>query len=148
MPDEIVARYRALQTPDIQLVETDDVLPLLRAADVMVCDTSSILFEFMLLDKPVVTFRHRQPGAAMRDIDQVGQLGAAIETALQRPPAQMAAAREWVRQMHPYRDGRSSERVLAAVDLARRRAPSLRRKPLNLWRRLQARQRLGYWQPW
>ena len=60
----------------------------------------------------------------------------------------MAAAREFVEQMHPYRDGRSSERVLAAVDLARQRAPSLARKPLNPWRRLQARRRLGYWRPW
>jgi hypothetical protein len=47
--------------------------------------------------------------------------------------------------IHPYRDGRSSERVLEAthefVDRIRGR---LQRKPLNLWRRIQLRRRLRY----
>ena len=58
----------------------------------------------------------------------------------------MQAIREYADRIHPYRDGRSSERVLQATQdaIAQGRA-GLKRKPLNVWRRLQARQRLGYW---
>ena len=60
----------------------------------------------------------------------------------------MAAVREFADQLHPYRDGRSSERVLDAIDAfvaagGRNRKP----KPLNLWRKLKLRRRIGYWGP-
>jgi hypothetical protein len=58
----------------------------------------------------------------------------------------MRAIREYADRIHPYRDGKSSERVLdathEAIELGR---ADLTRKPLNLWRRWQARRRLGYW---
>ena len=49
----------------------------------------------------------------------------------------------------PYRDGRSSERVIAATEaLLRGELGPLRRKPLSsLWRALQIRRELGYWRP-
>jgi len=58
----------------------------------------------------------------------------------------MRAIRAYADTIHPWRDGRSSERVLAAVDafLARDYA-QLRPKPRNLWRRLKMRWRFGYW---
>jgi len=58
----------------------------------------------------------------------------------------MQAIDRYVEQIHPRRDGRSSERVLDAVEqsIARGR-DGLVSPPLNLWRRLQARARLGFW---
>ena len=145
MARETVEAYRAMQGPNLDFCETDDVLPLLRGADAMVCDTSSILFEFMLLDKPVVTFRHRQPGPQMLDIAEVEALEPAVEQALQRPPGLLDAASAFCDRMHPYRDGRSSERVLEAVESMLAEPPPLKSKPLNLWRRLSMRRELGYW---
>ncbi len=146
MPRAVVERYRSLEGPHLRLAETDDVLPLLRQADVMLSDTSSIASEFLLLHKPVVTFRNRQPGSHLLDVVRQAQVTPAIEAALARPPELLEAIRAYAAAIHPYRDGRSSERVLAAADESVERGRrGLRRRPLNLWRKLRARQELRYY---
>ena len=115
------------------------------AADVMVSDTSSALHEFLLQHKPVVTLRNARPGPYLIDIQDPGKLEQAIEQALGRPERLMQEIAAFAESIHPYRDGRSSERVLQATHefIARGRA-GLKPKPLNLWRRIQLRRRLGY----
>jgi hypothetical protein len=136
---ELVARYRALEGPFARFHESDRLLDMLRAADVLVCDTSSVIDEFAVQLKPVVTLRNRRPKPFMLDVAEPSQVDAAIDTALSHPPALMQALTAHAAAIHPYRDGRSSERVLAATArlLAGGYAP-LARKPLNLWRRWQA----------
>lgn len=135
--------YRALPDEDLLYLETDDVIPLLRAADVMVSDTSSIASEFSLLQRPVVTFRRRVPEPHMYDVTETEELEAAIEAAIEAPPELMQKIRAYSDQVHPYRDGRSSERVLDAVDaVLSGKRPRRKKKPLNLWRNLQLRREL------
>ncbi|MBN2354929.1 CDP-glycerol glycerophosphotransferase family protein [candidate division KSB1 bacterium] len=146
MDEEIVRQYRSIQGDHLQFIETDDVIPLLRQADVMVSDTSSILSEFLLLHKPVVTFRNRKPGPYLIDIHRPKELSSAIESALSRPPALMDEIRTYADLIHPYRDGRSSERVLDAVEaFIENDLPHMPRKPLNLFRRLKLRKRMRYY---
>ena len=61
MDKRIVDKYKSIQSENLQFVETDNVIPLLKAADVMLCDTSSVLIMFLLQGKPVVTFRNQSP---------------------------------------------------------------------------------------
>jgi hypothetical protein len=135
----LIARYRALEGPFARFLESDHLLDMLRAADVLVCDTSSVIDEFAVQLKPVVTLRNRRPKPFMLDVAEPAQVDAAIATALSRPPAIAQALAAHAAAIHPWRDGRSSERVLAATErlLAGGYGP-LARKPLNLWRRWQA----------
>ncbi|PLX99400.1 MAG: CDP-glycerol--glycerophosphate glycerophosphotransferase [Desulfuromonas sp.] len=145
MAPEVVASYKAIQGEYLDFPDTDDIVPLLRAADVMVCDTSSILSEFMLQQKPVVTFRNQAPGPHMIDIDDPEKLEASIEYALTQPPEIMEEIRKYTDLIHPYHDGRSSERVLDAADgLIERGLGHLKKKPLNLLRKYKVCKRLGY----
>ena len=115
-------------------------------AEVMLCDTSSIMYEFMFLDKPVVTVRTRNPGPWLIDVQDVDRVETALEQALTRPPELISAARALCRELHEFEDGKSSERVLDAVeDLCDTRLKTLKPKPLNLIRKLKLRARLGYW---
>jgi len=141
-----VARYRALEGEHLHFADPDNILDLFPQVDVMASDTSSALSEFLLTGKPVVTFRNQRPGPQLIDIADPAQFEPAIERALTRPPELMRAIRGYADAIHPYRDGRSSERVLAAVDdfIAQDYA-ALRPKPRNLWRRLKMRRRFGYW---
>lgn len=145
MSADVVRRYRALESPHLRFVETDDVVPLLQRADVLLGDTSSIVSEFLLLHRPAVTFRNRAPGAHLLDVTRPSDVGPAIERALERPEPLMRAIRSYADRIHPYRDGRSSARVLEAADeFVERGREGLAPKPRNLWRRLRARKRLGY----
>ena len=64
-------------------------------------------------------------------------------------PAEVPLSRfDYGDAIHPRRDGRSSERVLDAIDaFLARGGRNRRRKPLNLWRKLKLRRRIGYWGP-
>lgn len=143
----IVARYSALaeRYPNVRFANNDDNMALLRQADAMVCDSSSIIVEFMMLDKPVVTFRNTAPGPHLIDIDRAEKLEQAIETALSRPPALMEAIDLYCQTMDSHRDGRSAERVVEAVEwFLTNWKGKLPRKPLNLFRKYKMRKRLGY----
>lgn len=146
MDRSVVARYQTIQSDDFKLIETDDTIPLLQEADVIVSDTSSIISEFCLQQKPAVTFRNRRPGPHLVNITDPSELALAIEYALSVPQTLMAAIGKYAQHIHPYRDGRSSFRVLEATDrFIEQGYQNLTRKPLNLLRRLKIRRQLGYY---
>lgn len=146
-PEDVVMQYRNMSGPDFTFIESNqDVLPLQLIADVMLCDTSSILLEFMLLNKPVVTFRTKMPGPHVIDVLDVDKIEAAIASALTRPDALLSAMKTYANNLHAYNDGKSSERVLAATDeFISNDKGRLKPKPLNLWRKMQMRKRMNYY---
>ena len=109
----------------------------------MLCDSSSITVEYMLLDKPVVTYRNTHPGKHLLDVTDTALVGPAIERALSRPEDLMQNIREYTSQHEAHRDGKNSARVLDAVDdfIANYKG-RIRRKPLNLLRKIKLRWRL------
>ncbi|HNR23464.1 MAG TPA: hypothetical protein PKL49_10620 [Steroidobacteraceae bacterium] len=141
-----VAKYRALAGPNLRFADNDNILELFPDADVMVSDTSSALHEFLLTLRPVVTCRNLRPGPYLIDIRESGELEAAIERALSPPPSLLEAIRAHAQALHPERDGRSAERVLAAVDRLLAGAGARRAKPLNLLRKWRIRRRLAHWE--
>lgn len=145
MPSPTVDRYRALSCDKLEVVEGYDTLPLLMNADVMLCDTSSIISEFTLLQKPVVTYRTNSPQPYLINVTSKDEVGPAIEKAISRPADIMRAIEEHTRQTHPYADGRSSERILQAADaLAEKGLGHLKAKPRNIIRHLKMRKQLNY----
>ena len=76
---KIVEKYKSIQNDSLTFIETDNVIPLLQRADVMVSDTSSIITMFLLLEKPVVTFKNANPKAHNLDINDVERLESSIE---------------------------------------------------------------------
>ncbi|MGI2025185.1 UDP-N-acetylglucosamine 2-epimerase [Shewanella glacialipiscicola] len=146
MSSEIVNQYKGIISDNLTFVETDNVIPLLQAADVMLCDTSSILEIFLLLRKPVVTFRNRTNAAYLLNVETEEQVESTIEHALTYPPKLMTSIEAFCQQLHPYNDGKSSERVLAATNALIDNPDRERvRKPYNLIRMLKLRRKLGYW---
>jgi CDP-glycerol glycerophosphotransferase (TagB/SpsB family) len=141
----LTAAYRELCGPRVRWVGADELVPAMREADLLLSDTSSAIHEFLLQRRPVVTFRTRHPGPHLIDVQEPSGLPGAIAAALAPAPELMRAIDELAERIHPYRDGRSSARVLDALDeFEERHRGRLRRKPLNLWRRLRMRRQLGY----
>jgi len=147
MPEEIVAQYKAMESENFTFVDSNnDVLPLLQAADVMLCDTSSIALEYLLLDKPLVTYNTKAPGPHVINVTDTDEIESAISYALTRPENLLEEARAYVAKLHAYSDGLSSARVLKATDeFILNGASKLSAKPLNLWRKLQMRKKMAYY---
>jgi len=147
MDKGVVDRYRQLAGPNLTFFESsEDVLPLLKAADVMLCDTSSIAIEFQVLGKPLVTFRAKFPGPQQLDVRVPAEVQGALTHALQMPSDLMAATRIFTDRLHPWYDGLSSQRVLEAVDMFLLPGQvELKRKPLNILRKWKVRRKLRYY---
>lgn len=146
-PPALFERYRALAGDHARFVEPEALMAAQRAADVLVADTTSLVSEFVVQHKPVVTFRNRAPKPHMLDFDEPQRLPEMLERAFAPSPELRAAIVRYADDIHPYRDGRSSERVIAATDaFVAGELGRLRRRPLSSWwRALQIRRALGYW---
>ncbi|MBL4711310.1 MAG: CDP-glycerol glycerophosphotransferase family protein [Gammaproteobacteria bacterium] len=146
MDSIVVENYKRIQHENLTFIETDDVIPLLLKADVMLCDTSSILQEFLILNKPVVTFRNRLPDDCMINVTSPEDILPALERALSRPPELMKKIQHYTERLHPYHDGKSSERVLDAVDwFIEEGYKGLKKRSLDLVRKFKIRKALGYY---
>lgn len=148
-PPELFARYRALACEHARFVEPEQIVTAQRAADVLLSDTTSVVPEFSVQHKPVVTFRHRMPEPYMLDFQSPAALPTILDQAFAPTPELRAALVAHANSIHPWRDGRSSERVIAAFeDLLAGRLGSIASKPFaTRLRTLQIRRRLGYWGP-
>lgn len=146
MAFETVEKYRELSDENLRFVETDNVIPLLQAADTMLCDTSSILIMFLLLGKPVVAFRNQDPGPHLINVSEPEALREAIESSLAKDRSRDALIEAYGQRVDPFKDGRASQRILDGVETILKRGLEVRRsKPWNLIRELKMRRQLNYW---
>ena len=141
MASETTAKFRALENDNLSFFDTGSVLDLLHRADVIVSDNSSILQEFLLLKKPVVTYKNRDPQACMININHAEDLEEAVNQALTPGQDLLKAIAAYGPSMTPFLDGASSERVLDTVE-EMFQSGWKDTKPANLWRNFRMRQRL------
>ena len=140
----IIKQYRKIENSKLTISEGADIIPLLHQSDIMVTDTSSVISEFLLLDKPVITLNNRTPGPHLINITEPDKLNQALDRAVKRDDDLIRAASAFIDQMHPYRDGQSSDRILDATENFINNNMA-RKKPLNLWRKFQTRKNMKYY---
>ncbi|WP_298440869.1 CDP-glycerol glycerophosphotransferase family protein [uncultured Ferrimonas sp.] len=146
MDEETVLSYKKLEDESLMFVETNNLIPLIKIADVMLCDTSSAVQMFLLAKKPVVTFRTQFPMPYLLDIQDESDLNDAISEVLSKPTVLMNEIESYRQQLHPYCDGKSAERVVNATNKIIETGTShLGKKPLNIIRNLKMRRKLNYW---
>ncbi len=145
---ELIAKYSALadEFQNVKYFRSNDGLNTFRKVDAMLCDSSSIIVEVEMLEKPVVTFRNTMPGPHVIDVRECDEVLPSLENALARPQELLDAMNEYTAHHEVHRDGQNSARVLDAVDdFIANWQGRLKRKPLNLFRKLQLRKQLGYY---
>ncbi len=134
--DAWTEEYRQLADSHPNIIFEDDfgVTKYMLMADAMVSDTSSTIYEMLLLDKPVVTLDTVSQQPYWKDISDASQLIAAYDELF--TSYELKERRKWVIDNYdPYTDGNCSRRMLAgAADfICRHGVPEKRR--LNLWRK-------------
>ncbi|MBR6251841.1 MAG: CDP-glycerol glycerophosphotransferase family protein [Bacteroidales bacterium] len=103
-------------------------------SDVMISDTSSAVYEFLLLDRPVITLNTIAKDIYWENITDASQLTTAFNKAINDPES--IAKRRWIVENYdPYNDGRCCARMLEQAKdyIARHGVPEKRK--LNLWRK-------------
>ncbi len=115
-------------------------------SDVMLCDSSSIIIEYMLFNKPVVTHNNTSTGKHLINVTDVNDIEQALEKALTYPEELMEEIRLYTLRHESHRDGKNSARILDAVDdFIENHKGHLKRKPINLFRKLKTRWKMKYW---
>lgn len=136
MDPSIAQQYASLASTrsNVEIVTDRNIIKYMQMADVMISDTSSVVYEFILLNKPVITLCSHSENISWKDIAKASDLTQAyMETITSDPFA--ADRAKVVDAYHPYSDGKSSERMIKAVEsyIADFGVPQKRK--LNVYRR-------------
>ena len=146
MDPKLVDQYREIEGKNLKIIETDSIAPLLKSAELMVSDTSSVIGEFALLQKPTITLNNAMPDDYIINISNHTELESAINTVLTGTTAIYEEVAAYAKQLHPYYDGQSSRRVLQAVtNISEKNLNYLKPKPRNYFRHIKMRMKLNYW---
>lgn len=146
IPQERVQKFIDIQGKNLTYYDTTDLIPLFRESDVLFADSTSVVTEFLLQEKPVVTFRNSQPGKHLLNITQVEKIESAIEKALDPDVNLLEEIQEFNKNMHPYKDGKSSARLIdASIKFLHADKSHLKPKPLNIIRKLKVRKNLNFY---
>jgi len=150
MANQWLEQYKTLVKSDeennVQMIETSSINELLQTADIMVSDTSSVIGEFSLLNKATVSLNNKEPGDYLVNIQQAHQLEQAIELAFNPSPQLKMAIKAYAKDLHPYNDGQSAQRILTATkNILVNEKQAKKMKPLNLFRTFKERNKLNYW---
>ncbi|WP_298246458.1 CDP-glycerol glycerophosphotransferase family protein [uncultured Christiangramia sp.] len=144
IPAERVEKFKQIESMNLTYYDTTDLIPLFRESDILFADSTSVATEFLLQEKPVVTFRNSQPGEHLINILEVDEIENAIERAMKPEIYLIENIRKFNLRMHPYRDGKSSERLIkASIKFLHADKHYLKPKPLNFIRKLKVRNNLG-----
>ena len=141
---EWMEEYKTLaaEHENILWVEDHNITKYQLMADVMISDTSSTVYEFLLLNKPVITFKTAAKDIYWINIHNPEDLPDAYDKA--RHSEEYRAKRQWIIDNYdPYLDGKVGERMLnAARDYILRHGVPRKRK-LNLWRKYTSIKKFG-----
>ena len=115
-------------------------------SDVMLSDSSSIIIEYMLFNKPVVTYNNTSPGKHLINVTDVNDIEQALDKALTYPKELMDEVSSYALMHESHRDGQNSARTLDAVDdFIENHKGRIKDKPINLFRKLKSRWKMKFW---
>lgn len=136
MNSELVDEFKLNLQGNALFIDDYDITPYLYAADVMISDTSSVLYEFMLLDKPVITYKTQNRFDKGIDISSPEMLRDVLDWSLLNPGEHSENRNKHIAEINPYLDGKISERLIKKLIDNKKELENVK-KPLNLFRKFQ-----------
>jgi len=135
MDKEKISEYKNIANDNIIVLGNVEITPYLHVSDIMISDTSSVVYEFMVLNKPVITYKAMLNTDKCYNIEQPQELRKALDYCFTNSENVVKKQKEFLKEVNPTLNGKISETVfkmLDKFDLNR----SLK-KPINLVRKLQ-----------
>lgn len=132
----------ATQIPNIVFETEKNIVKFLLMSDLLISDTSSVIYEFLLLDKPVISFKNISENILWENRLEYKNLAELVENNLTQDP--FAKSRNYIfKQFHPYNDGKSAQRMVETVQnyISQHGVPNKRK--ISLFRKLKIRSIFG-----
>ena len=141
MDESIQEKYKQLENENFRVVDELNILPTMTGSDIMITDTSSVAYEFLPFDRPLVTYQAIARQDKGINIQKPTELSSAIERSLNSPKEFLSNRKSCLQDIHPYSDGNSSNRVLKEIVeiLVNGLQNDLKQKPQNIIRKYQIR---------
>ena len=145
IPDDIKNKWKSLENANFTYHNTTNLIPIFQHSDILFADTTSAIQEFLLQKKPVVSFKHTFNHDYLIHVDKAAQLEEMFNYALSYPEDLIKKIDPFIKNLHPYQDGKSSKRVIdTCISYLHEDKSHLKNKPINLIRKYKIRKRLGY----
>lgn len=141
MDKTVQENYKQLENENFRVVEDLNILPIMAGSDLMITDTSSVAYEYLSFDRPLITFKAIARKDKGINIINTTDLPPAIERSLNNPDEYSSKRASCLQEIHPYSDGNSSNRMLQAIAeiIEKGLLNDLKQKPLNFIRKYQIR---------
>ena len=117
MAKNLIDSYKKLSMSfkNVLFIEERNIIKYLLIADLMISDTSSVVYEFLLLDKPVITFKNNSLAINWDNLLSFNGLVKSVVRNLLEDPFKEQRLRV-LKEYHPYTDGNSAKRMVEAVE--------------------------------
>ena len=136
MQKELIDDYKEVtkKHENIVFIEDRNISKYLLIADLLISDTSSVVYEFLLLNKPVITLNARSPQSAWENINSAELLAKSVQHNLDTDPFELQRAKI-IADYHPYQDGKSSLRMVEVVEDYIKKNGVPEKRKLSIFRR-------------
>ena len=117
MAADLIDSYKKLSMSfeNVLFIEERNIIKYLLISDLMISDTSSVVYEFLLLDKPVITFKNNSLTIKWDNQLLFSYLVKRVAENLLEDPFKQQRL-EILKEYHPYTDGNSAKRMVDAVE--------------------------------
>ena len=112
-----VEKYKNLANKNKNIIfkNESDITDYLIISDLLISDTSSVVYEFILLNKPVITFKNISDNYHWKNLIEYRNLENEVIDCIKND-IYFKSRKEIIKKYHPYRDGKSAQRMVEAIE--------------------------------
>ena len=135
MSPKIKEKYQSLENKNLIISNEKDITPLLMISDLMISDTSSVVYEFLLQDRPVVTLNTISDTINWENLNSESEVEPKVLDILNGNDR--FDREKTINLYHPLTDGKSAIRMIDAIlDYKNRHGVPTHRRlpPLRKWK--------------
>jgi len=114
MDKNIISAYQEIENENLKISNKKNIIDLLKISDAMLSDTSSVVYEYLLLGKPVFTYKSNAKKIFWKDSHNPDELFGIIKKDFNSNFSDFVSD-QFVKSYHPYQDGLSAKRCVDAL---------------------------------